>query len=254
MLKFQIMNEVEIIRKYCQFYRENSLINKDRNLIANLVQATYRLFLINNTEFKVLHASTTISKKGNAVILGDDGNNSIGKTFLSLIISSSSKKYVCDEYTLMKGNEIYGNKNIPIFLKDGVIEYLKNNKIMDLTPHNEIGYLFSDEYFEVKDKIKPSFMVIPYLNSKESKFYEIKDAEKEKVLKATVYGHLIKLNHPETDRISVLKDSNSVDRKVEDFLNNYNIPNFDIPIYSVHLTDPKEIIEVIDKIENILNL
>lgn len=254
MLKCKPMNEIEIIRKYCQFLRENSLINKDRNLIANLVQAIYRLSLMNNDEFKVLHASTAVSKKGNAVILGDDGNSSIGKTFLSLIISSTSKKYVCDEYTLMKGNEIFGNKNIPIFLKDGVIEYLKDNNIMDITPYNKIGYLFADSYFEVKDIIKPSFMVIPYLNSKENTFYELKDAEKEIALKATVYGHLIKLNHPETDRISVLKDLNSLDRKVEDFLKNYKIPNFNIPIYSVHLTDPKEIIEIIDKIEKILNL
>lgn len=241
------------IQSYSQIFRKHIPVSSDPTFLFTTYQALYRMFEADNKDFYVFHASATITSNGHTIILGDDGENSRGKTLCSLILAISSGKYIADEYVLFERNTgcIYGNGNIPINLKEGVYEYLtKHHKIALL--NNKVA--FANDYFEIAEKVKPSFIVIPYLGAKQTRIDIPSNEEIIKLNKATVFGHNVKFNHPETDVVSLIKkNTDQIPNKVAEFLDEYDdIPPV-LPIVKVYLKEPNDIVNIVRNIEKVIS-
>lgn len=249
MLEYSSMHANSIIQSYSKIFRREIPMGEDPTFLFTAYQALYRMFDYNNNAFSVLHASAAVTPRGNTIIFGDNGNDSKGKTFCSLILAINSEKYIADEYILFEKNTslIYGNGDIPINLKTGTYNYLISKYGIEL--HNE-KVAFANDYFKIVEKIKPSLIVIPYLGSEQTRV--ITPTKEESVLfyKATVFGHNIKFNHPETDLVSLIKAPTKKEpEKVTKFLEEYPDIISDIPLIEVHLKEPHDILAVLNDIE-----
>lgn len=243
------MHANNIIQSYSELFRERIPIASDPTFLFTAYQALYRMFDAYNKLFCVLHASAAITLNGNAVIFGDDGENSKGKTICSLILAISSGKYIADEYILFEKNTdlIYGNGDIPINLKEGTYECLtKNYKI--ILQNKRVA--LANDHFVVVRKVKPNFIVIPYLGAEQTRVDIPSKEEAVKLYKSTVFGHNIKFNHPETDVISLIKkNKDQTPEKVADFLDEYEDIAPALPIIKVYLREPMDIVKIVSDIE-----
>jgi hypothetical protein len=247
-----IMQDYEVINAYSKVFREKLDSLNDLTFLFSAFQALYRLFGADNARFHVLHASAALSEKGNAIVFGDDGSNSKGKTICSLILATTSHKYIADEYVLYEdeSGRIFGNGNIPINLKENVSAYLRESLSLDLGSER---VAFAVDHFGIVEVAEPSFIVIPYLGSATTSIAIPEPDEAAKIFTATVYGHNVKLKHPETDLVSSIREmkgATSRRSRVKDFLKNYPRIVPPVPLVKVTLERPEDILKVVPAIED----
>jgi hypothetical protein len=228
------MDYVEIINKYSKYLRDKYYNKIPKEELFVLFQMMYRLFAVENKKYAVLHASCALTRNRKAILFGDDGYKSKGKSLLSLALASESACYVSDEHTLFEDNTgfIFGNANAPINLKVGTKETLEH--FFDIKLEND-QILFPSDHFSIIEKIKPSILIIPYLTKKENtRWFPLKMKEYESVHKATVFAHNIKLLNPNYDRVSFLRDGKLTELKdMKTILESYEKKELNIPTFKL---------------------
>ena len=243
------MDYPSIIRNYSKALKENIPL-KDKLLLLSIFQVMYRFFDAENSSYKVLHASAAISNEGNTILFGDDGKDSIGKTFCSLLLASKSSLYISDEYCLINPltNSIFGNASIPINLKGETAKFFKDS---GLKSFNNERIIFADDYFRESTESTIDFIVIPYMNSDKSKI-EVPDSDETRYLyKSTMFGHNAKLLNPELDKVSLLTSKDTVDPiNMSAALASYPDINLKIPLVKMYIKEPKDTFEMLEDIQN----
>jgi hypothetical protein len=244
------MNANEVLKSYSAIFRKHIPVSDNPAFLFTVYQSLYRMFEFDNKSYNVLHASAAITPTGKTVIFGDDGEASKGKTFCSLLLAVKSNKFIADEYILLQKDTgcIFGNGDIPINLKEGVYDFLTKKYNLDLYDKKAI---FANDYFQIVEETKPAFMIIPYLESDVTRVENFSEKDLLNAHKATLFGHNIKFNHPETDVVSLIKgNSNNPPEKTSGFLADYPDTLLDIPTFKAFLDEPDDIFNVVEDIES----
>jgi hypothetical protein len=212
----------------------------------------YRSFAAENKRYSILHASAAITRYGDCVIFGDDGCNSIGKTLLSLVTASNSDMFISDEYTLMDNltENIYGNGDIPINLKKGTSELIKNLYNIQL---KDKSLIFANDYFKIKSKVRPDIIIIPYVNSAYNEIVIPCNKEKASIIKSMVNGHNIKYLDERFDHFSILNSSKKQNKDIRKELKKYKRINWKIPIVKLYIKNVYEVNKQLEMIYKNIN-
>ncbi|MFZ5424912.1 MAG: hypothetical protein ACOZAO_03870 [Patescibacteria group bacterium] len=205
-----------------------------------------------NTDFHVLHASSSVSESGKVVLFGDDGIFSVGKTFCSLLLAAQSGIYVSDEYCLLDKYTlgIYGNGDIPLNLKGDTASYIMESFQLKL---KDSKVIYANDYFKIVPSSKINYVVIPYMCSEKSSIEPVSDTDqKASIAKGIVYGHNVKFLQPEFDRVSILRnEQGSLESNMSTLLNAYPVPNFPFDIVRMYVKNPDDILPMIKEIEHV---
>jgi hypothetical protein len=246
------MDYVGIINKYSEYLRDKYFGVIPRKELFVLFQMMYRLFAVENERYTVLHASCALTETGKAILFGDDGYKSQGKSLLSLALAFKSGFYVSDEHTILDNNsgEVFGNTNAPINLKAGTKETLEHS--FEIKLKND-RIIFPSDYFPMVEKAKPSILIVPYLIHKEAtRWVPLETKEKELVHKATMFAHDIKLLNPDYDKLSFLREGKLNELKdMKKILESYEKRDLNIPTFKL-LINLKDIGRVEDSIMEML--
>lgn len=239
------MNIINVIEEKIKFI--SSLpITKIQKIC--LYQSTYRLLCFDSPIYTVLHGSTTITKNGNVVLFGD-GINCIGKTITSLIVAFSSNLFICDEFSLYNEatGTIYGNKEMPILIRNNSIKYLNLKKNIKIDDDDETHVLPKELGFNVTSG-KLSFIISPHISDKNVLIKENNQSLKLKKIAITANAHRLKLIEDGLDSVS----PNQINEKIVemvDWVSGYKIPDglMTLPYYDAYMTSPKNIIKLLEK-------
>jgi hypothetical protein len=198
---------------------------------TRLLQQLYRSLTFDSQIYSLLHGSSAITERGNAVVFGD-GVDCIGKTSTALAVAKSSGKFIVDEYTLynqLTGN-IYGNRYLPLHIRNG----------------NECTHELPQ--FAVVDTVKLSAVVCPKPSDSSRMVMETDFVSKAKKLSILANAHRLKFIENGLDRVNGETDEvKKVD--ILDYVFGYQVPQslLGLPYYDAYLKTPEDIIELLRK-------
>ncbi len=225
---------------------------RDRNLLS-LFQVMYRSFAIENRSYFVLHGSCAVTKYGNCVLFGDDGNIASGKTLLSLSTAAESGKYLCDEYTLIetKTKLVFGNGDIPINLKGDSSMFLKEEYSLIL---RDPRIIFANDYFKIIEKNILNLIIVPYMNANKTEVVIPVEEEKKMLIKSTLYGHIIKYLNPQYDHLTFsLKDETKSHKDLRSELQKFEDYELNIPVIKLFIKNVNDIKPTLEDIYQNIN-
>lgn len=242
------MEAHEVIREISR-----SLVSADWNdplSTIGLFQAIYRLFAFGNKEYYVLHGSAALTRKGTAVVFGDDGKSTRGKTACAVELATESQSFICDEYVLyhVETGRIFANPHRPIHFKGITASHLREHHGLKVKDQRLV---LPSSLFNIVDVATLDVIVIPVLlveTKVSSSLEEIKGQERLEILRACIFGHLAKLMNPELDRTSLItKTSKDCAIDMGNALTDF--PLIDIParLYRANLATPCEISMLLEK-------
>jgi hypothetical protein len=235
-------------------------LNNHYNL-SGLLQALNRfasIFTVKQNIF-LLHGSCSVYNN-KTLCFGDDGK-SAAKTISSLECSIKSNKYIGDEFVFLNSinNDIFGFSFIPLHIRPVVIEHL--NKFHNFKLRKDLDYgIFlkcEDFGFEFIDKTKLDCFIFTHFNPEKITFEELKGKNKKYAIEVTVVSHVLKLLHPEFDRMNFSKKSDSKDvieyksSDIQGLTKKLKIQNeiekiSNIPAFRVFLRTPCDLIKVLN--------
>lgn len=213
-----------------------------------LLQALYRLLAFGNKDYYVLHASAALTPKGSAIAFGDNGINTRGKTICALELAAASGRFVVDEFVLYrcKDGHIFANPARPIHFKGDTCQHLREVHSIKI-PDQKLTD--SRKLFTIVSDVPLAALVVPSLATPKSSIKKLEGIEKDQVIKATTYGHLAKLLHPELDRSSILtKSDTSEPVNMQGALEEFSPAKLPVPVYQVNLKKPCDVVTLLGAI------
>lgn len=238
------------------------------NLIG-ILQAVFRfigLYSIKHN-FVLLHSSA-ISFYNKALIFGDDGKSQ-AKTLSSIIASFHSKqKYLGDEFCFLdvKNCKVFSFPIIPIHIRPRVQKYLYNNfkiKIINTDAYdiNAGPFVYPRRLFKVKkSEGRPVFIFVHFKRGAVS-LNRLKKEAAIISISNCISAHLLKLLHPEYDRMKFSDMSDSSTRTaikkqhLEALDRDYDIKKIasivaeKIPCFNVYIPGPGSLVKVLSELK-----
>jgi len=211
-----------------------------------LLQALYRLLAFGNKDYYVLHASAALTPKGSAVAFGDNGVDTRGKTICALELAAASGKFIVDEFVLYRRGDghIFANPVRPIHFKGNTYQHLREVHGIIEVPDQKL--VDSRKLFTIVSDVPLAALVIPNLGTPQSSIEKLKGKDKTQVVKATAYGHLTKLLHPELDRSSILtKSDTSKPVDIRATLEEFPPAKIPVPVFRVDLKEPGDVVDLL---------
>lgn len=244
------MNIQEILENEIKYIESLECSGKAK---CKLKMSMYRMLTFDSQLYALLHGSTAITKRGNAVLCGD-GIDCIGKTTTSMYIACSSGKYVIDENTIYNQatGSVYGNKECPVLIRPDIAEGIEkafNKKL----PEREEGFNYSvlPSYFnlEVADITPLKAIVAPHFGDRNELVEEKNPIMKSRKVAIVAHAHRLKMIEPSLDRIN--GDVTDGSRKVDliDLTVALAVPDglLRIPYYDAYLSEASNIVDLLER-------
>jgi len=213
------------------------------------------IYSIENGSY-LLHGSSALYQ-GETFLFGDDGS-SIAKTLSTIECCLVSKEFIGDEFIFFRpdSRDIFGYDFIPIHIRPRCINHLNSIHGTNYIADGNYGKFMSnkDMGFKYKERSKLGCFIFVHFGDK-NKSVELKSNEKLNAIETTIASPLLKLIHPEFDRMSFSskKDSCSIiemkdtKRIIDDFNMREGVEKvLEIPAYSVYLRQPCDITKMLD--------
>ena len=204
--------------------REITISGKDIDDLRNpfnligILQALFRFAGIHSVAkgIYLLHGSAAVFN-GHTICFGDDGT-STAKTLSSIECGLESKEYIGDEFCFFDANSgmVFSYSIIPVHLRPEVEKHLRN-KHKFIPPDSQYkkssaGIFIDPELmFRVIKQKKLDMLVFTHFHKRKPQIRRLTPKESRQAAIVCLTAHLLKLLHPELDRMKFANQEDSDD-------------------------------------------